>query len=203
MKGVYAIIAVAAIVAVFSIAAYGLYQPATNLFTGLGPEWGLAFINGIATTVLVDVTTIQMMEAKKLRSELVRPHLSLEPKYFVYDSKTGAITGFNCLNLVNSGVVARDVEVDVSLKEKNDFLYVASIGTNDRVQIWSGQPVELGNVINVEIRCSDSYNRRHQEALRIDISSLSAAKRKFVPVQGTGGDTPQHIEAISKALRRG
>jgi len=204
MKRAHIIIGITALFVTIVIAGIsGLFQHTSDLFIDLGPEWGLAVINGVATTVLVFVTTVHMLEVKKLRSELVRPHLSLEPKYFVYDSKTGAITGFNCLNLVNSGVVARDMEIDISLKEKTDYLYVASIGTNDRVQIWSGQPTELGNVINVTIRCSDSYNRRYLEILRIDISSLNAAKRKFVPVHASGGETPQHLDAVGKALRRG
>ena len=82
------------------IAGYaGVFQYTKSLFIDFGPEWGLAFINGVAATVLVVVAKLQIMEAKKLRGELVHPHLSLEPKYFVYDSKTGAIAGFNCLNL--------------------------------------------------------------------------------------------------------
>lgn len=178
-----------------------IFQKTNSLFLSLGLEWGLAVISGVTTVVLVAVTTLHVMEAKKLREELGHPHLSLEPEYFVYDSKTGAITGFNCLNLVNSGMVARDVEIDISFKEKNDFLYVAAIGTNNRVQIWNGEPAELGKTIEVKVRCLDSYNHVHREELKIDINALRTDKRRFASVQNKNSEKSHHLETVGKAIR--
>jgi uncharacterized membrane protein (UPF0136 family) len=185
-KRAYAVTGIVAfLVFLFFAFYYGLLNPLAVLFADLGAEWGLALINGIATTVLAAVTALQMMEARKMRAELVRPHLSLEPAYFVYDTKTGAIVGFNCLDLVNGGIVARDVEIDVSFKGSPNLLYVSAIGTDSRVKIWSGEALELGGVATVALRYKDLLDKRHSEVLSINIDSLNSVKRKFVPVHRT------------------
>jgi hypothetical protein len=121
-----------------------------------------------------------MQESKKVRSEIVKPHLALEPTLFEYDMQTGEIKGFNCLNLVNGGTVARDVEVDISVKGISSFYYASSIGTNDRVKIWSGLSNDLGGSITVAVRYKNMYNKNLEEVLSINIDSLNSSKRKLV-----------------------
>jgi len=185
-KLVYVIAGILVLLVVISLAHYsGLLQSISYMFADLGTANTLAIVNGVATAMLAIVATMNGIEAKKVRSELVRPRLALEPTYFEYDTKTGAIVGFNCLTLVNGGVVARDVEIDFSCKGKSSFLYASSIGTNDRVQVWSGQSSELGGNITVAVKYKNMYNKSLQEVLSINIDSVNAAKRKFVPVYGT------------------
>jgi len=185
-KLVYVIAGILAFLVVISLAHYyGLLQSISSLFADIGTANTLAIVNGVATAMLAIVATMNGIEAKKVRSELVRPRLALEPTYFEYDTKTGEIVGFNCLNLVNGGIVARDVEIDFSCKGKSSFLYASSIGTNDRVQIWSGQSSELGGNITVAVKYKNMYNKSLQEVLTINIDSVNAAKRKFVPVHST------------------
>jgi hypothetical protein len=142
----------------------------------------LSIINGVATAVLAAVATMNGLEAKKVRSEMVRPRLALEPTYFEYDTKTGEIIGFTCLNLVNGGTVARDVEIDFCCQGKCSSLYASSVGTNDRVQIWNGRFSELGGNITVAVKYKNMFNKTLQEVLTINIDSIKEAKRKFVPV---------------------
>ena len=142
----------------------------------------LSIINGVATAALAAVATMNGLEAKKVRSEMVRPRLALEPTFFEYDSKTGEIIGFTCLNLVNGGTVARDVEIDFCCKGKCSALYASSVGTNDRVQIWNGRFSELGGNITVAVKYRNMFNKSLQEVLAINIDSIKEAKRKFVPV---------------------
>jgi hypothetical protein len=142
----------------------------------------LSIVNGVATAVLAAVATMNGLEAKKVRSEMVRPRLALEPTFFEYDSKTGEIIGFTCLNLVNGGTVARDVEIDFCCKGKCSALYASSVGTNDRVQIWNGRFSELGGNITVAVKYRNMFNKSLQEVLAINIDSIKEARRKFVPV---------------------
>jgi hypothetical protein len=182
-KRSYIIAGTVAIIAVFSLAYYyALHQPVTKLFADLGTANTLAIVNGVATAMLAIVATMNGIEAKKVRSELVRPRLALEPTFFEYDTETGEPVGFNCLSLVNGGTVARDVEIDIYINGKSSFLYNSSIGMNDRVQIWNGKSREVGGNIVVTVKYKNMYNKSLQEVLSINIDSLNASKRKFVPV---------------------
>jgi hypothetical protein len=179
----YIIAGIVAIIAVFSLAFYyALFQPVAKLFADLGTGNTLAIVNGVATATLAIVAAMNGIEAKKVRSELVRPRLALEPTFFEYDTKTGEPVGFNCLSLVNGGTVARDVEIDVYCNGKSSFLYNSSIGMDDRVQIWNGNYRELSGDIVVTVKYKNMYNKSLQEVLSISIDSLNASKRKIVPV---------------------
>jgi hypothetical protein len=181
-KLILALSGIVIIIVVFSLAFYALSQHATNPLANLPTaDVMLAIVNGVATATLAIVAAMNGIEAKKVRSEIVRPRLALEPTYYEYD-KTGELVGFNCLNIVNGGTVARDVEIDVSYKGKSSFLYNCSIGTNSRVQIWTGKSSELGGSISVAVRYKNMYNKSLQEVLSLNLDSLNAAKRKFVPV---------------------
>jgi len=149
-------------------------------YLGTATFWVIA--NGIATITFTTVAVVNLMELRRSRMELVHPRLSLEPAFFDYDVKTGAITGFTCLNLVNGGTVARDIEMDFSCKGKNDFLYTSSLGTNDRVQIWSGKFSELGSNPVVDVKYKNMFNKALHEVLSINIESINSAKRRIVPV---------------------
>lgn len=184
-KRSYIIAGTVAIIAVFSLAYYALFQPVAKLFADLGTANTLAIVNGVATAMLAIVAAMNGIEAKKVRSELVRPRLALEPTFFEYDTKTGEPVGFNCLSLVNGGTGARDVEIDIYYNGKSSFLYNSSIGMNDRVQIWTGESRELGGNIVVAVKYKNMYNKSLQEVLSINIDSLNASKRKFAPVHGT------------------
>lgn len=181
----YIIALIIALVAVFSVAFYILLPSIASLLSGFTTlektSIGLAIINGIATLGLMSVAYVNMRESKKVRGEMVRPHLALEPAFFEYDAKS-EIVGFNCLNLVNGGTVARDVEIDISFKGSSRLFYASSIGTNDRVKIWSGQTSELGGNIVVVVRYKNLFNKSLQEVLSINIDSLSSSKRKFVAI---------------------
>jgi hypothetical protein len=145
----------------------------------------LGIINGLATIALTLVAYTNMRESKKVRSEMVRPHLALEPTLFEYDPTTGEIIGFNCLNLVNGGTVARDVEIDLSCRGISSLYYTSSIGTSDRVKIWSGQFNELGGNIEVAVRYKNMFNKNIQEVLSINIDSLKVSKRKLLALHNS------------------
>lgn len=181
----YIIALILTFVSVFSLAFYILLQSLAPVLSGLTAlektSIGLAIVNGVATVGLVLVSYTNMREAKKVRSEMVRPHLALEPAFFEYDAKS-EIVGFNCLNLVNGGTVARDVEIDISFKGKSSLFYACSIGTSDRVKIWSGQSSELDGNIVVVVRYKNMFNKSLQEVLSVNIDSLNSSKRKFVAI---------------------
>ena len=138
----------------------------------------------VATIVFTAVAVVNMVELRRSRMELVHPRLSLEPAFFEYDTKTGDITGFSSLNLVNGGTVARDIEIDFSCEGKTDFLYASSLGTDDRVQIWTGKFAELGNNTTVVVKYRDMYNQALHEVLSINIESINSKKRRIAPVHG-------------------
>lgn len=175
----YGVTGLIVLLAVF-LAAY--YSGLPEALARIDANWAIALINCIATAALASVAFINMTESKKVRAELVRPRLALEPSYYEYDMKTGEIIGFNCLNLVNGGAVARDIEIDVTNGNKPSFLYASSIGTNDRIQILSGKSSDLGGVINVTVRYRNMYNKLLEEVLSLDLESINKAKRKLVPV---------------------
>lgn len=156
-------------------------------FLGTTTFWVIA--NGIATITFTTVAVINLVELRRSRMELVHPRLSLEPSLFDYDVKTSDITGFSCLNLVNGGTVARDIEIDFSYQGTTDFLYTSSLGTNERVQIWAGKFAELGNNIVVDIKFKNMYNKALHEVLSINIDSINRSKRKIVPVQNRSNST--------------
>ncbi len=152
----------------------GMTTPEPVLFIGI--------VNALSTIALALVATVNMLESKKVRGEMVRPRLALEPAFFEFDMKTGDIIGFTCLNLVNGGTVARDVEIDFCGSGKCSALYATSVGTNDRVQIWNGQFKELGSQVTVDVRYRNMFDKELSEHFKIDIESIKNAKRKFVPV---------------------
>ncbi len=183
-KGSYYLIVglIVALIAFLSIGAYsGLFASLLHLST---PEITLLFgvINGMATIALAAVAAVNMREGKMVRGEMVRPHLALEPAYYEFDMKTGEITGFTCLNLVNGGAGARDVEIDFCSSEKCSALYASSVGTNDRVQLWNGRFAELGNNVTVKVRYKNMFGKSLDETFTINIDSIKKGKRKFVPV---------------------
>jgi hypothetical protein len=149
----------------------------------LGSQGFWVIASGVATIAFTTVAVVNMVELRISRMELVHPRLSLEPSLFDYDVKTNDITGFSCLNLVNGGTVARDIEIDFSHQGKTDFLYTSSLGTNERVQIWAGKFAELGNKIDVDVKFKNMYNKPLHEVLSINIDSINKAKRKIVPIQ--------------------
>ena len=177
-KWAYAVLGIIVLVLVFSSIYLLLVQPQIRI----SDSTALSIINGVATTALAIFAAVNMLESRKVRGEMVRPHLSLEPSFFVYD-KDGLIRGFNSLNLVNGGTVARDVEIDVSMKNNQSLFYTSSIGLTESVQIWSGQPDELGDNIIVAIRYKNMFNKSLQEVLSINIDALNSAKRKLLPIQ--------------------
>jgi hypothetical protein len=182
-KRSYIIAGIVVVIVVFSLMYYYvLSQPVAKLFADLGTTNTLAIVNGVATAMLAIVATMNGIEARRVRSEVVRPRLALEPTFFEYDTKTGEPVGFNVLSLVNGGTLARDVEIDVHYSGKSSFLYNSSVGTNDRVQIWSGKSTELGGTVVVGVKYKNMYNKSLQEVLSINIDSLNVSKRKFAPV---------------------
>jgi len=142
----------------------------------------IAAVNTATTVLFAIVAYLNNREARITRSEMVRPHLALEPAYFEYDMKTGDIIGFTCLNLLNAGTVARDVEIDFCCNGKCTALYAASVGTNDRVQLWNGRFSELGDNVTTKVRYKNMFGRSLEEVFTINIDSIKKARRKFVPV---------------------
>jgi hypothetical protein len=174
-KSYYLAIGLVALIVLLSIAAYfGLQRLSTPEILGV--------VNGIATIALATVAAVNMREGKMVRGEMVRPHLALEPAYYEFDMKTGEIIGFTCLNLVNGGAGARDVEIDFCSTEKCSALYASSIGTNDRVQLWNGRFSELGNNVTVGVKYKNMFGKHLEESFTINIESIKRGKRKFVPV---------------------
>jgi hypothetical protein len=149
----------------------------------------------VATIVFTAVAVVNMIELRRSRLELVHPRLSLEPAFFEYDVKTGNITGFSSLNLVNGGTVARDIEIDFSCQGKTDFLYTSSLGTDDRVQIWTGKFAELGNNAIVDVKYRDMYNQALHEVLSINIESINSKKRRIVPVHSKAKVVTDRVES--------
>ena len=187
-KNLSYVIALIVVIVSVSIAFYILlpsFAPLLSRFTLLEKaSVALAIVNGVATIGLMSVAYINMRESKKVRGEMVRPHLALEPSFFEYDTNS-EIVGFNCLNLVNGGTVARDVEIDISFKGKSSLFYACSIGSNDRVKIWSGQSDELGGNIVVVVRYKNMFNKNLQEVLSVNIDSLNSSKRKLVAIHNS------------------
>jgi len=182
-KLTYTAIAVLFILLFFALG-YVSYYLYVQLGISTGSQVVLSIVNGIATSVLAFVAFMNMREARRGRSEMVRPHLSLEPSFYEYDSQ-GQIRGFNCLNLVNGGAVARDVEIDITIKDRTNLFYTSSIGTSDRVQIWSGQSDELGGNIIVSVKYKNMFNKSLVEVLSINMDSIKSAQRKFAPLHKT------------------
>jgi hypothetical protein len=181
-KIAYTLVVIVAVIVVASIAAvlgaFGTINPLSEKEVTVL----VSIINGAATIVLAAVAAVNMREGKMVRGEMVRPHLALEPAYYEFDMKTGEITGFTCLNLVNGGAGARDVEIDFCCGEKCSMLYASSIGTNDRVQLWNGRFSELGSSVKVDVRYKNRFGKALEESFSIDIDSIRKSKRKFVPV---------------------
>jgi hypothetical protein len=182
MRSVYLITVLIALIVLVSTGVYfGAFDFLLHLSTA-GQTLLFTVINGLSTIAFAVVATINMLESKKVRGEMVRPHLALEPAYFEYDMKTGDIIGFTCLNLLNAGTIARDVEIDFCCSGKCTALYAASVGTNDRVQIWNGRFSELGSNVTAKVRYKNMFDKSLEEVFTINIDSIKKANRKFVPV---------------------
>jgi hypothetical protein len=162
--------------------------------SAISPDWALAIVNGIATSVLVIVTALQMLEARKLRLESVRPNLSLEPAEFNLGG------GFIMVKLVNGGVVARDIEIDVNYRGKQDLLCTSSLANGQRVTILMGNFPTEGGLAKIIVRYSDLYGKRHTENLSIDFDSINNAQRRVVSVTSPAEVIANQIEDLKREV---
>ena len=137
----------------------------------LSADWALAIASILATGVLAVITALQMLEARKLRIESVRPSLSLEPANFEYGN-------FRTLLLANSSNIARDVEIDVNHLGKTNLGYISSIASGQRVPILGGTFPKDGGIATAVVRYRDLNGTRHVENLSINFSSIISANRK-------------------------
>lgn len=113
-----------------------------------------------------------MLEARRTRLESAKPSFSLQPAEYYIDRT------FGILHLVNSGGVARNVEIDVVHKGKKKSLFISSILRGGRVPVLGGKFPSEGGVANAKIQCLDSYGLKHQDELTIDFDSLKRASRE-------------------------
>lgn len=167
----------------------------------LSPDWTLSIVNAIATTVLVIITALQINEAKKARieekkahEESAKPTLSLEPSNYVSDRN------FNWVTLANSGMVAKNVEIDVKYKESIELLYISSIGTSQRVPILKGVFPDNGGIVAVQVKYNDTYDKPYSENLSIDFDSINLNKRHFTYVTSPPDFIALSIEAVASTL---
>ncbi len=160
----------------------------------LSADWGLTIASVIATSVLVVITFFQMREAKKLRTESVRPCLSLEPATFVSTEE------FHTLLLANSSNIARDVEIDVLHIGKKSLFYIPSIGTSQKVPILNGNFPQDGGIADVFVKYKDINNTEYKENLSVNFSSIVIAKRKSAYVLSTTDVLSKTIYEIKTPL---
>jgi hypothetical protein len=165
--------------------------------TSNSADWGLAIVIPIATSVLVIITALQMLEARRLRIESVRPSLSLEPAGFV---KSG---GFTMLHLANNGSTARNVSIDVTYNEKTDLHYISFIGTSQRVPVLiDGDFTQAGGTVEVIVRYTDLYRKAHEEKLSIDFNSINKENRKYAYVRSHFDVIASKIDDLERTIDR-
>jgi len=136
-----------------------------------------------------------MLEARKLRFESVRPNLSLEPAEFTIGG------GFVMVKLVNGGVVARDIEIDVDYQGRKDLLCTSSIGTRQKVTIMMSNFPGAGGVAKVIVKYNDLYGKSHVENLSIDFDSINSAKRLFESVTSPYEAIAGQIEDLKREVK--
>lgn len=174
-------------------------QPISGVFSTLGPEWGLALVNGMLTVALVIISALHMVEAKKMRLESAKPVFSIQPADYFAGAET-----FMTLHLMNSGGTAKDVRIDVSYKNFKQQLYNSSIGTNERAPILfqSNPPFpKAGGVVKVKVECKDSYGIKHSEKLTINFNSLIKENRKMSYILSPLDLIARHLKNIEWKLR--
>jgi hypothetical protein len=184
------ILAVLGLIIILAVLKY--YNPIPSL---ISPDWALAIVTGTATVVLVIITALQMLEARKLRYESVRPNLSLEPAEFTIGG------GFIMVSLVNGGVVARDLEIDVDYQGNKDLLCTSSIGANQKVTVLMGNFPEAGGNAKVAVRYHDMYGKAHTETLCIDFDTINKVKRRIVRVTNPSESIANKIEDLKSEVR--
>jgi hypothetical protein len=163
--------------------------------TSISAVWGLAIVSSIATSVLVIMTALQMLEARRLRIESVRPSLSLEPAGFVTSG------GFTMLHLANNGNTARDVNVDVTYNEKTDLHYISSIGTSQRVPVLIDDDfTQAGGAVVVMVRYTDLYGKAHEEKLSIDFNSINKENRRYAYVRSPIDVIASKIDDLERTI---
>lgn len=167
----------------------------------LDPLWASVFV----TVVLALITFWQMMEARKLRLESVKPALSLEPGQYLISG------GFMFLYLVNDGGTARDVKIDISYDGSKESLFAPSISRNEKwliIQNAAGL-YEKGTQINVYVKYKDTYGKNHLQNLSVDFGKLKKEKRpipyvlsSFDIISNKLADIERQLKEIEQRLRK-
>lgn len=181
-----------------------VFHHTASLFISLGAEWSLALVNGIVTTVLVAISALHMLEARRIRYEAVKPIMSLQPAMYLAGGAS-----FLLLHLVNGGVVARDVEIDTFYRGNRSSLYVSSMGTGERSPILhapdrSSFP-ESGGIVKVRVKYKDTYGKKHIQDLSLDFDSLVEVGRQisyilspFDVIAGSLRDIERELRSIRR-----
>ena len=159
----------------------------------IDPVWASV----IVAAVLVLITFWQMMEARKLRLESVRPALSLEPAEYVIDG------GPLVFLLVNDGALARDLEIDVSYDGTKHSMFLSSLSKDEKSPIVQDvqELSQKGSRLFVHVSYKDVYGKKHQENLHVDFEQLKKEGRPFPYITGPWDIVARSLKDIEDRLR--
>jgi len=158
---------------------------------------GFTAIYAFASMMVMMATSKQAKETRRMIEEIrqsrldaVKPALSLQPEGFIFGG------GFSGLYLMNSGGVAKDVEIDIEITnpDSKKLMFVPTINREHKVYLQIGGKVyDTGGFIIVHVNFKDGYNQSLSESLSIDFSELKREGREI------RGQYPEQYE-IQKVL---
>ncbi|MBN1761741.1 MAG: hypothetical protein JW878_01505 [Methanomicrobia archaeon] len=152
----------------------------------LNPLWVSVFV----TVILVIITGLYLWETRKIRLESARPIFSLRPG--VTDERY----------LINTGRLAKDVNVDVKSSANEDkSFFVSSFDSGQEIDLETDfeQIKKDKGFVKVELKFNDGYNRERKDSISVDFKQLSKEERE---IAFSFSPKEDHIEKIAWSLER-
>jgi len=159
----------------------------------------LTAIYAFATIMLVLENQKTLKEMQQSRLDSVKPALSLQPEGFSFGG------GFSSLYLVNSGGVAKKVNIDVEVRDPHSkkLYYVPAIDKEHKVYLEiAGEVQKKGSVIIVSVSYYDNYDQKKNETYQIDFSELLKEGRKIWGQHSDVDSVLRELQNIAKNIEK-
>ena len=165
-------------------------------------NYALVAITGIyayATIKILRENKRTVEEMKQSRLDAVKPALSLQPGVFLEGG------GFILLYLVNSGGLAKDLNIDIQILDNPEIkrVFLTSLTNGSRVIIptQNSHPISEEEILlKVSIQYKDGYNQVIHDDLSLDLKNLKTEGREIIGQETEQYEVSQALKGIERRL---
>lgn len=137
----------------------------------------ITFISIVALSI---ITFYYLRETRLIRKV---SETSLLPSFSFIPDSWSMSGGFNSLNIINTGGIAREISLDfkttIESEQKDHKFYIVSLNQNALSNIPRYDISQI-NKLKVEISCKDINNKAFKETLSIDFEEIKKQNQEII-----------------------